>query len=470
MNSRERGLWMETDTEKRENEKQKKKRMWDIRPYLAIGTTAVLVVLVCIIIFFLILRFGELVSGVRALGRILQAILIGAVLAYVLNPVMMFFERRLQKSLGKRMQDEKKMKKVSRSIAIAGALLVFLGIVAALLSMIIPQLIVSVEQLVLNLPEQIQSLMDRMQAFSRGSSPQAELVRQLITSGTDYLENWIRNVFLNQAQDLMSYITSGVVGMVKTIFNIIVGIIVSIYILMKKETFISQLKKLVYTIFPPRGGNRVMEVLRKSDDIFGGFFIGEIIDAIIIGLLCFGVLYIGRFPYALLVSVIVGVTNIIPFFGPFLGAIPGALLICLESPIHALYFLVIILIIQQLDGNVIKPRVLGDTTGLSPFWVIFSILLFGGIFGFLGMLFGVPVFAIIYYLIKRISEYFLRKRKLPQQTADYLNFDYMDVENGTPVFYAEDRQTRHEKKSSQSGGKMKKLYLKWKQKRNDRKE
>ena len=206
-----------------------------------------------------------------------------------------------------------------------------------------------------------------------------------------------------------------------------------------------------------------MEVLRKSDDIFGGFFIGEIIDAIIIGLLCFGVLYIGRFPYALLVSVIVGVTNIIPFFGPFLGAIPGAILICLESPIHALYFLIIILIIQQLDGNVIKPKVLGDSTGLSPFWVIFSILLFGGIFGFLGMLFGVPVFAIIYYLIKRIAEHFLRKRGLPEKTADYLDFHYMDVENGKPVFYEEDRENRHVKKSEESGGKLKKLFIKWKQ-------
>ena len=451
------------ETEKKETEEQKRKRIWDIRPYLAMGATAVLVVLVCIIIFFLLFRFGELADGVRALGKILQAILIGAVLAYVLNPVMMFFERRLQKAFRKRMRDEKRIRKLSRSIAIAGAELVFLGVIVALLSMIIPQLIISVEQLVVTLPEQIQGLMDRMQAFSRGNSPQAELVRQLITNGTSYLENWIRNDFLSQAQELMSYITSGVVGVVKTIFNIIVGIIVSVYILMKKETFISQLKKLVYTIFPPRAGNHVMEVLRKSDDIFGGFFIGKIIDAIIIGLLCFGVLYIGRFPYALLVSVIVGVTNIIPFFGPFLGAIPGAILICLESPIHALYFLIIILIIQQLDGNVIKPKVLGDSTGLSPFWVIFSILLFGGIFGFLGMLFGVPVFAIIYYLIKRIAEHFLRKRGLPEKTADYLDFHYMDVENGKPVFYEEDRENRHVKKSEESGGKLKKLFIKWKQ-------
>ncbi len=456
-------------TEKKKTEEQPGRKAGNLRPYLAIGITAVLVVLICIIIFFMIFRFGELVSGVEALGKMLQAVLIGAVLSYVLNPVMMFFERRLQKAFRKRMTDEKKIRRRSRSIATSGAVLVFLGIIAALLCMIIPQLIISVENLTTTLPDQIQNLMSRMQTFSRGDSPLAAIVRDIITNGTTYLQNWIQDEFLNQAQELMTYITSGVVGVIKTFFNFIVGIIISIYILMKKETFISQLKKIIYAVFPPRGGNRIMEVLRKSDDIFGGFLIGEIIDAIIIGILCFGALYIGRFPYALLVSVIVGVTNIIPFFGPFLGAIPGALLICLESPIHALYFLIIILIIQQLDGNVIKPKVLGDSTGLSPFWVIFSILLFGGIFGFLGMLFGVPVFAVIYYLIKRIAEHFLRKKKLPVETEAYVDFNYVDLESGQPVFYQEDRQSRHVKKS-QSGGKLKKLLIKWKENVKDKQE
>ena len=191
---------------------RKKRRMWDIRPYLAIGTTAVLVILICIIMFFVFLRFGELTAGIRALGHILQAILIGVVVAYVLNPVMMFFERRLQQAFRKRITDEKKIRKLSRSIAIAGAELVFLGIIVALLSMIIPQLIISVEQLVMTLPNQIQNLMDRIQAFSRGTGPQAGIVRELITNGTDYLEEWIRTEFLGQAQELMTYVTSGVVG------------------------------------------------------------------------------------------------------------------------------------------------------------------------------------------------------------------------------------------------------------------
>ena len=451
------------DQEQREKEEQRK-RVWDIRPYLAIGATAVLVVLVCIIIFFVIFRFGELVAGIGKIGKILQAVIIGAVLAYILNPVMTFFERNIQKSLGKRISDEKKIKKLSRGIAILDAELIMIGVIVALLSLIIPQLIINIEQLVLTLPGQIQDAMDAMEKFSRGDSPQAAIVQQIITNGSAYLEDWMQNTLLHQAQDMMTYVTSGVMGVIKVIFNFIVGIIISVYILGKKETFICQIKKLIYTIFPPKKGNHIMEVLRKSDDIFGGFFLGEIIDAIIVGLLCFAILYIGRFPYALLVSVIVGVTNIIPFFGPFIGAIPGALLIFLQNPIYALYFLIVIVVIQQIDGNVIKPKVLGDSTGLSPFWVIFSILLFGGIFGFAGMLFGVPVFSIIYYLIKRISEHFLNKRKLPARTRDYLDFEYMDVQSGSPVFYEEDRQTRHRKKTEASGGFLRTIVKKWREK------
>lgn len=450
-------------TEKQETESKKEKKIWDIRPYLAIGATIVLVVLICFIIFFVIFRWKQLGAALGSLGHILQAILIGAVLAYILNPVMTFLERNVQKALRKRMTDEEKIKKISRGLGTAGAELILLGIIIALLSMIIPQLIVSVEGLMVSLPARMEEFMNNMRNFSRGDTPLAALVQELLTNGTSYLENWMQDTFLNQAQEVMTSITNGVVGVVKTIFNFIVGIIVSIYILMKKETFICQAKKLVYTVFPPKMGNHCLEVLRKADDIFGGYFMGEIIDAIIVGLLCFAIFTVGRFPYALLVSVIVGVTNIIPFFGPFLGAIPGALLIFLESPIHALYFLIIIVIVQQIDGNVIKPKVLGDSTGLSPFWVIFSILLFGGIYGFLGMLFGVPVFALIYYLIKRVAEHFLKKRKMPQKTEEYLDFHYMNVESKQPVFYEEDRQTRHMKKSAASGGMLKKMLKKWKQ-------
>ena len=171
----------------------------------------------------------------------------------------------------------------------------------------------------------------------------------------------------------------------------------------------------------------MMEVVRKADEVFGGFFIGKIIDSLIIGCICFASLAILRMPYVALVSVIVGVTNVIPFFGPYIGAIPSAILIFLVDPMKGIYFIIYIIILQQVDGNVIGPKILGNTTGLSPFWVIFAILLFGGSFGVIGMLFGVPIFAVLYYIIKRVVEHVLRKRQLPEQTREYIELDTVDT-------------------------------------------
>ena len=191
---------------------------------------------------------------------------------------------------------------------------------------------------------------------------------------------------------------------------------------MTKEKFIGQAKKIIYAIFRPRYGNVVMEVGRKADEVFGGFFIGKIIDSLIIGCICFVSLAILRMPYVALVSVIVGVTNIIPFFGPYIGAIPSAILIFLVDPMKGIYFIIFIIVLQQVDGNVIGPKILGNTTGLSPFWVIFAILLFGGSFGVIGMLFGVPIFAVLYYIIKQVVEHVLKRRHLPEETDEYISW------------------------------------------------
>lgn len=188
-----------------------------------------------------------------------------------------------------------------------------------------------------------------------------------------------------------------------------------------------QAKKVIYAIFRPKAGNTIMEVLRKADEVFIGYFLGYIIDSLIVGCICFVVMNIIGLPYAPLISVIVGVTNIIPYFGPYIGAIPSAILIFLVNPVQAIYFLIMILVIQQVDGNIIAPKILGNSTGLSPFWVVFAILLMGGCFGVVGMIFGVPIFAMIYYLIKRLTEHFLRKKKLPVETKEYVRLDHVDI-------------------------------------------
>ena len=195
-------------------------------------------------------------------------------------------------------------------------------------------------------------------------------------------------------------------------------------------TFIGQSKKIVYAILPSRFGNVVIHTMRVSNQIFGGFVSGKILDSAIIGIICYIGLIILQMPYSLLVAVIVGVTNVIPFFGPFIGAVPGFVLIALAEPVKGLYFLIFVFLLQQVDGNIIGPKILGDSTGLSSFWVIFAILVGGGMFGFMGMLLGVPTFAVIYYLIRESVAYILRRRKLPEETKEYIRMHDVDVNTG----------------------------------------
>jgi len=212
-----------------------------------------------------------------------------------------------------------------------------------------------------------------------------------------------------------------------------------VYVMSIKETLVGQCKKIIYAIFPPKKGNVVVETIRKSNEIFGGFIIGKIIDSAIIGVLAYIGCLLMKMPSALLVAFIIGITNIIPFFGPFIGAIPTVLLVLIQSPIHALYLAIFILILQQVDGNIIGPKILGDTTGLSPFWVLTSILVAGGLFGFFGMLLGVPVFAVIYYILQQIIKYQMEKRSLSSETEKYVELISID-ENTLSMNYRNSKE------------------------------
>ena len=395
-----------------EKQTEKKKVNLDIRPYLAIGLTAILVVMICIAIFFVVLRFDGLFTGFRTIIQSLQAIIIGGIVAYLLNPIMKWCEQFLLKRKKSKELTKKQRQKI-RAISVAFAMAVFLAII-------------SIEDLITSMGDKVQSLMDWINRFLKQDSPAAGYMDTLINDASKYLEKWLRKNVMEQS-DFIANITTGVYNVVKAVFNAIIGLIISVYVLMTKEKFIGQAKKIIYAIFRPRYGNVVMEVFRKADDVFGGFFIGKIIDSLIIGCICFVGLAILRMPYVALISVIVGVTNIIPFFGPYIGAIPSFILIFLVDPMKGVYFIIFILVLQQVDGNVIEPKILGNTTGLSPFWVVFAILLFGGSFGVIGMLFGVPIFAMIYYIVKRIVEHILKKRRLPEETEQYIELDTVNA-------------------------------------------
>ena len=420
---------------------EKKQSHWNIRPYLAIALTAVLVICLCIVFFFLIYRYNGFAAGWKKLTAILQPIIIGIVIAYLINPIMVFFEKHLMRWIEPKMKKKAKAKKLCRGIATLGALAVFILIIVVLLVMLVPQLVESIQGVATTLPSEVQHLIDKTNKYLSSDSEVANFVEDTLIYATNYIKDWAMNDLLPKSNTYLTSITTGLINVFKVLLNIIVGLIVSVYLLFSKETFIGQFKKLNYALFKPKKANIVIQTARKSNEIFGGFISGKILDSMIIGIICYIVLLIMKMPYPVLVSVIVGVTNIIPFFGPFIGAVPSFIIIVLANPIQGLYFLIFVVILQQVDGNIIGPNILGDSTGLSPFWVIFAIMVGGGLFGFAGMLLGVPTFAVIYYIMQEILRYFLRKRDLPQDSSQYIELEKINVATNQPQYFQKEKET-----------------------------
>lgn len=389
------------------------------------GLTFFLVIAACVIFYFALLRIDDITAKIYKIIDVLKPILYGLAIAYLLNPIVKQVDRWLIPVLEKKMS-AKKARKTSRAIGVLVSLILLIALIIALCNMMIPELYKSIRDMVYTLPGQISDVVSKITSIQTDSSPTGIMVRNLIEQGSDALQNWIRQDLLTKVNEIMSNLTVGIINFVSEILNFLIGLIVSIYILFSKETFSAQSKKMVYAIFRTNHANMILHLTKKSNEIFGGFIIGKIIDSLIIGVLCFFGLTILKMPYILLISVIVGVTNVIPFFGPYIGAIPSAILILLNDPVKGIYFLIFILILQQLDGNVIGPKILGNSTGLSAFWVVFSILIGGGLFGFVGMIMGVPTFAVIYYIITMLINHMLEKKKLPLLTSQYGEKSYVD--------------------------------------------
>ena len=297
--------------------------------------------------------------------------------------------------------------------------------------MIVPALIESIVNLVNTMSGNVEHFIDWYNHLSIPGKGSGEWEGYLLMAA-NYLEDWFNNTLIPQLQDFTQWkdyvasITLSAINVVVVLKNVVIGLIVSIYVLMEKERFEGQAKKIAFAILPIKQANTLIQIVHKVDQIFGGFIIGKIIDSIIIGIICFIGCSILRMPYTLLVSVLIGITNIIPFFGPFIGAIPCLIIVTITDPLHGLYLLIFILVLQQVDGNIIGPKILGDSTGLSSFWVIFAIMVGSGLFGFAGMLCGVPTFAVIYYLIQRLIAYLLGRKGLPSKSLDYTVVTHVD--------------------------------------------
>lgn len=407
------------------------------RDYIRQGISAFLVILAGIVCFFAFLRFDSIVRAFQSVMGVLTPIIYGFVLAFLLNPIVKRVENFVLPLLRHKLKKEKGTQKAARGIGIFSGLLVALIVVVALFNMLIPELYKSIRDLVIALPEELSHWGKSINTLIKGDSTVGKLVKTLLIQGSGAIQEWVKTDLMSWVQTdlfkqtnlIITGVTTGVMSVVNVVLDIFVGVIISIYLLYSKEMFAKQSKKLVYAMMKPTTANNLIHIAKKTNTIFSGFIIGKIIDSAIIGVLCFIGLSILKMPYTLLVSVIVGVTNVIPFFGPFIGAVPSAILILLVDPMKGLYFIIFVMLLQQLDGNIIGPKILGDSTGLSSFWVIFSILISGGLFGIVGMIVGVPTFAVIYYVVKMYIRQRLEQKKLPTDTECYSEMNYVD-ENG----------------------------------------
>jgi len=411
----------------------------EYKPYIRWGVTIVGIFAACILIFFVLFRMNTIVGFLgRAMGAI-QSIIYGLIIAFILQPVASFWQKKIEGFLQKRFptEEEKKQKKqrtVAKGLSIAFALLLALFVVATVICMIVPRVADSIMNLVA-------SSSGFLKQFEEWAYQLQERYPEIFAMGGEaydkaiaYLENWVNTDLLAWLNTLVTGFTGYIIGFFNSLVNWILGLIIAAYALAEREAFNGQAKKIVYALCSPDVANVVIEIARKISQIFSGFISGKLIDSLIIGILCFVGLSVIQMPYTLLISVVVGVTNVVPFFGPYVGAIPSAFLVLLVDPVKCLYFIIFILVLQQIDGNIIGPKILGDSTGLSAFWVIFSILLFGGLFGFIGMVIGVPTFAVIYYLIKNGVEYLLRKKTLPVETQKYTKLYRVEEETLSMIY------------------------------------
>ena len=378
-----------------------------IKPYLYGMLAGFGAIALSIIFFFLIYRFDGFGSAISTLTGILIPFIYGAVIAYLLKPVCNTIEAFLRRFI------PEKMKNLINALSVTFTILFGLLLIYALCMMIIPQLITSVTTLYYTAQANITKFMywANHLEFIEKNEQIMELLNSAYAALNTNLDTWIKNTLLPSMQNILSGAALGVLNVVVVLKNLIIGIIVAVYMLASRKRFVQQGKMVLYSVVKPRWASLITEEVKYADRMFGGFINGKILDSAIIGLLCYIGCLIFKFPSALLVSVIIGVTNVIPFFGPFIGAIPATLLILIQNPIKALWFVLFVLVLQQLDGNIIGPKILGNTTGLSSFWVLFAILLFGGLWGFAGMIVGVPLFAVIYDVIKKLVIHGLRRNE-----------------------------------------------------------
>ena len=419
------------------------------KKYFYWGATAFSVVVASVLFYYLIFHMPTIISGISNIFSILGPILYGAVIAYLLNPLVCWLERLVYKVCKRNNWNvSKRIRSTIRFAVVLLSLFLALLCIYGLLYMLIPEIFGSITNIIDNFPRYVDNVQQWLVKFFQSDDEMNAITMETFNRYSLMLENWLTNDFMPQLNGIIKNLSSGVFGFITFLKNFVIGAIISIYLLNSKETFIARGKRILYTFLSVPTANKIIHNLRFVDDKFGGFIIGKVIDSAIIGVLCYICTNMMSTPYSLLISVVVGITNVIPFFGPFFGAIPSALLIFVVSPIKCLYFIIFIIILQQIDGNIIGPKILSGSTGLSSFMVIVAILIGGGFFGVLGMFVGVPVCSVIVAICQAWMEDKMKQKNLPEDLEHYKDLESIDPEDMTVV-------PLKERKSGES-----RLYLK----------
>ena len=388
-------------------------RKKEIEKYIYLMLAGFGAIALSILFFFLLFKIETVGAYLKAAVNTLMPFIYGSVMAYLIYPMSQGITAYLDKMTGE------KYTKLTQTVGIFAGLIIFGVSIYLLLWMLLPQLLDSITSIIVGMPGMVESLSDWIGTLLSDNPQLQQAAEAALENSSTELQNWLTQTLIPKAQDLITSLSASVISVFWGLFDFVIGIIVCIYMLSSADKLKRQAKMIVSAVAPKKYVDTIFEITYEMDQCFGGFIRGKLIDSLIIGILCFICVSLMDMPYPVLISTIVGVTNIIPFFGPFIGAIPSAILILTVSPIQSLYFVIFIFILQQFDGNILGPAILGQSTGLGSIWVLFSILIFGDMFGFVGMIIGVPTFAVIYFLISKYVFKQLHEREMDSVAEDY---------------------------------------------------
>lgn len=419
---------------------------WDNK-YFKWGLTAFFVIAASICFYYLMFHGSQIKETFSVIINLLMPVMFGFVTAYLMTPVLNYIEYYALIPLCNKLKikDSQKRSSIIRYIGIFLTTCIFVAIIYSLIAMMLSQIVPSVVNIISNFDDYYNNFIKWINQVLENNPEMGEYIIRMLNDYSVELESWLNDTVLTKATALLKTVSLSVISVLKVLWNFVIGFIISVYLMTGKEKFSGQAKKVVYAAFERDTANTVISSFRFTHKTFIGFIGGKMVDSLIIGMLCFiGTTLLGT-PYAALVSLVVGVTNVVPFFGPFLGAIPSIILIFVVDPLNPLncvYFAIFVLALQQFDGNILGPKILGDSTGLSSFWVIFAITLFGGLWGIPGMIVGVPLFAVIYAAIKAAVVSSLKKKKMPDDTKEYIDLGYVD-DDGYHEYIPEYKQKKN---------------------------